>query len=84
MNLQEGVTALMFAEDDRVLSKVTPRFFAPWKGNTVEFSTVMERLNCQAFPGRKSSSVLSRLSLRWWADIQAEISARHAEMHIAT
>jgi hypothetical protein len=27
----------------------------------------------QAFPGRKSSSVLSRLSLRWWANIQAEI-----------
>ena len=32
----------------------------------------------QAFPGRKSSSDL--LSLRWWIDIQVEISARHAEM----
>jgi hypothetical protein len=30
----------------------------------------------QTFPGRKSSSILSRLSLR--ADVQAEISARHA------
>ena len=28
-------------------------------------------------PGGRASP--SRLSLRWWADIQAEISARHAE-----
>ena len=41
-------------------------------------------MNGQAFPGRKSSSVLSRLSLRWWADIQAKISARNAEMRVAT
>ena len=35
-------------------------------------------------PGRKSTSVLSRLSLRWWANIQAEIAARHASWVYAT
>ena len=85
MNLQERVTALMFAENDRMLSRVTPRFFALWEGNTVDLSTVMETSwSGQPFPGRKSSSVLTRLSLRWWADIQAEMSARHTEMHVAT
>jgi hypothetical protein len=45
----------------------------------------MERsLSGQAFSVMKSSSVLSRLSLMWWADIQAEISARHAEIRVAT
>lgn len=55
------------------------------EGNTVELSTVMEKSwSRQAFPGRKSSSLWLRLSLRCWADIQAEISARHAEMCVAT
>jgi hypothetical protein len=82
MNLQERV---MFAENDRVLSRVTPRFFALWEEDTVELSTMMQR-SClwQAFPGRKSSSILSRLSLRQWANIQAGMSARHTEMHVAT
>ena len=83
MNLQERVTALMFAENNRVLSKFTPSFFALWEGDTVELSTVMKRSwSSQVFPGKKIGSVLS--SLRWWADIQAEISARHAEMRVAT
>jgi hypothetical protein len=73
----------MFVENDRVLSRVTPRFFAHSEADTVELSIVMERsLSGQAFPGWKSSQVLLRL--RWWADIQAEISARHAEMGVAT
>ena len=63
------------------MSTVTPRFFALWQGDTVELSTVME--SWQALPGRNSSYVLLRLSLRCWADIQAEISARHAEMCVA-
>jgi hypothetical protein len=29
MNLQERVTALVFAENNRLLSRVTPRFFTP-------------------------------------------------------
>ena len=56
MNLQEQVTALMFTDNNRVLSRVTPRFFALWEGNTVELSTVMERsLSGQVVHGRKSS-----------------------------
>ena len=83
MNLQERATALMFAENDRVLSRVTPRFFPFWEGDTVELSTVMERsLLGEAFPGRKSSSVLLRLSLRWWAVIQVQISARDECRHL--
>jgi hypothetical protein len=38
----------------------------------------------EAFRGLKRSSVLSKLSLRWWADIQAEISVRHAGMRVTT
>jgi hypothetical protein len=37
-----------------------------------------------AFPGRKTSSVLLRWSFKWWANIKTEISARHAEMCVAT
>ena len=33
-------TALMFSENDRVLSKVMPRFFALWEGDIVELSTL--------------------------------------------
>jgi hypothetical protein len=85
MNLQERVTALLFAENDRVLFRFSLSFFALWEGDTLELSTVMERsLSRHAFPGRKISSVLSRLSLRWWADIQAEISDRLSEMRVAT
>ena len=43
MNLQEHVTALIFAENDRVLSKVTPRFIALWEGDILGLATVMER-----------------------------------------
>ena len=83
MNLQEHGTALMFAENDRVLSRVIPWFSVLWEGDTVENSTMMEwSLSGQACLGRKSSSVFS--SLRWWADIQAEISSRHAEMSLVT
>ena len=56
MNLQEQVTSLMFAENDRVLSRVRPRLFALWEGDTVELSTMMERsLSGQAFTGGKIS-----------------------------
>jgi hypothetical protein len=74
----------MFAENNRVLlSSVLPRFYALCEGDTME-------LSCRGlgagrpFTGRNSSSVLSRLSLRGWANIQAEMSARHAEILVAT
>jgi hypothetical protein len=50
MNLQERVTAWVFAENSRVL--FTLRFFALWVGDTIELSTVMERyLSGLAFLG---------------------------------
>ena len=52
MNLQERVTAWMFAENNRVLSRFTLRFFALSEGDTIELSTVMERyLSGLAFLG---------------------------------
>ena len=85
MNLQERVTTLMIAENDRVKSRVTSRFFPLWDGDTMELSTVNERSwSEQALHGKKSSSILSRLSLRWWVDIHAEISAWDAEMFVNT
>jgi hypothetical protein len=58
----------MFGENDRVLSRVTLRFFALWEGDTLELLTVMERsLSGQAFPGRKSSSV----------EVKLEVVGRH-------
>jgi hypothetical protein len=37
MNLQERATALMLVENDRVLSRITPRFLALWE----EFMSLM-------------------------------------------
>ena len=34
---------MMFSENDRLLSRFTPRFFALWVCDTVELSIVMER-----------------------------------------
>ena len=33
---------MMFAENNRELSRVTPRFFVLWDGDNMELSTVME------------------------------------------
>jgi hypothetical protein len=41
MNLQERATALMLVENDRVLSRITPRFLALWEEDTMELSTVV-------------------------------------------
>ncbi len=45
-------------------SSVTLSFLAVRTRDTTEFSWMAD-----AFPGRKCSSVLSRLSFRWYADI---------------
>lgn len=51
------------------------------KPGTPEFSVVMDRSwTGGAFPGRKSSSVLSRLTLRWCADIQWEKTIRQIDL----
>lgn len=44
----------MFTENDRVLSRITQRFFALWEGAG---HTVTEKSwSVQAFPGRKSTN----------------------------
>ncbi|KAJ8412402.1 hypothetical protein AAFF_G00127380 [Aldrovandia affinis] len=47
----------------------------------MEPSTVIDAsIIGESFAGRKSSSVFPRFSFRWWVDIHAEMSARHAEI----
>ena len=70
MNLQERVTALMFAENDRVLSRVTPRFFALWEGDNLQF------VICDG-------EVLERAGLSWeedqlrFVEVELEVMGRH-------
>ena len=58
-----------------VLPRFTPRYFALQASATVKLSTGLSW---------EKEQRLSKLSLRWWADIQVEISARHAEIHVTT
>ena len=75
-NLQDRAMAVMLRVQDSPLSRITPRFLAADEGNTVTSSTVTDRsMWGQSFPGMKRNSSLVRLSLRWWADVQAEMSA---------
>lgn len=61
----------------------TPKFLAVRVN--AKFSMFKEMsLMRDSFPGRKSSSVLSRLSFRWCADIHWGTSVRHAEICAAT
>ena len=63
------------------LSSVTPRFLAAWVGAASELSKVTGRSWVgESFPGRKSSSLLSRLIFRWCAEIHWEMSVRQAEI----
>jgi hypothetical protein len=41
MNLQERITALMFAGNGMLLSTVTLMFFVLWEGDTAELSIMM-------------------------------------------
>ena len=69
--LQDRVVAVMLAVRESWLSSVTPRFLAVWVGANTELSKVIVRLWVgEPFPGRKSSSVLSRLIFRWCAPLR--------------
>ena len=57
----------MFAENNRVLSRVTPRFFALWEGDTVKLSTVMEVLERAGLPREKEQRRL----------VEVEVVGRH-------
>ncbi len=62
-----------------------PVFLAVQVRDTTELSVVMERSwTGDAFPGRRDSSVLSRLSFRCWVDIHWKTSTRYTEIHAAT
>lgn len=79
--LQEWVVAVMLAAKDSLSSSDTPGFFLVWANDTTVFSVVEERSwNRNNFPWRKRSSVLSKVSFRWFADIHWELPARHAEI----
>ena len=61
MNLQERAVAVMVAVRESWLSSVTPRLLAVWVGANTELSKVIvSSWVGERFPGRKSSSVLSR------------------------
>ena len=79
MNLQDRVTAVMCALNERWLSRMTPRFFAVGAEVTKALSTVIDSSRMgDDLAGKKSSSVLSGFSLRWLDAIHSEMSARHA------
>ena len=85
MYLQEHVVTVMLAVRESWLSSVTPRFLAVWLGANTELSKVMVRSRVgEPFPGRKSSSDLSRLIFRWCPDIHSEMSVSQAEIRAAT
>ena len=85
MNLQERVVTVMLAVRESWLSSVTPRFLVFWVGVNTELSKLIVRSWVgEPFPGRKGSSVFSRLIFRWCADIHREMSVRQAEICAAT
>ena len=85
MNLQDRVTDAMCSLNERWLSRTTPRFLAVGTDVTRVLSTDIVRSRVgEDLAGKKSNSVLSWFSLRWWSDIHCEMSARHAAMHSST
>ena len=71
----------MFGVQDSLSSRITHRFLTVDEGDTVTSMTVTDwSMRGQSFPGIRKSSVLLRLTLRWCAVVQAEMSARHCKM----
>ena len=59
----------MLVENDRVLSRVTPRFFALWEDDSVELSAVMEVFERAGLPREEEQLRL--------AEVQLEVVIRH-------
>lgn len=74
---------MKFGVKDSLLLRIESRFLAVTEGDTKMSSTVTESMQGQSFPWMMMSSVLCRLSLRWCPVVQAEMSTRHFEMHVA-
>ncbi len=71
----------MWSEKFSLSSVTTPRFLAVSEGVMVDEPNWMVKLWwSDGFAGTTSSSVLARLSWRWWSFIQQEMSVRQAEM----
>ena len=65
------------------MSTNTLRFLAVVDEDTVMSSAVTSKSIWGLFPDIRRSSVLLRLSFRWWAVVQVLMSARHSEMRVA-
>ncbi len=74
------VVLVMWSVKFSLSSITTPRFLAVFEGVMVDESNWKVKLWWNdGFAETTSSSVLARLSWRWWSFIQLEMSARHAE-----
>ena len=80
-NLYARVTA---AEKDSLLS-ITTRFLALVDEITLVSPREIEKSEKgEVIAGMKISSILSRLSFRWWLSLQPWMSLRQAEMQVET
>ncbi len=83
-NLQDRAVLAMWSENVNWWSITTPGFLAVFGGVMVDVPNWMVKLWWNyGFSGATSSSVLARLSWRWWSFIQQEMSVRQAEMRAA-
>ena len=69
MNLQERATALMLVENDRVLSRITPRFLALWEEDTGVVNRDGEIMERAVLPREEEQLRL--------AEVQLEVVIRH-------
>ncbi len=83
-NLQDRAFLATWSEKVSWSSIITPIFLAVFEGVMVDVPNWMVKLWWNnGFDGTTSSSVLARLSWRWWSFIQQEMSVRQAEMWAA-
>ncbi len=83
-NLQDWAVLVMWSEKFSLSLITTPRFLAVFEGVMFDVPNWMVKLWWNdGFAETTSSSVLARLSWRWWSIIQQEMSVRHAEMRAA-
>ncbi len=83
-NLQDRAVLVMWSEKVSWSSIITPRFLAGFEGVMVDEPNWKVKLWWNdGFAETTCSSVLARLSWRWWSFIQQEMSVRHAEMRAA-
>ncbi len=83
-NLQDWAFVAIFSVKLNWSSITTPRFLVVLEGVMVEEPTCIEKLRwSDGLAETMNSSVLARLSWRWWSFIQLEMSLRQAAMRAA-